>query len=236
MIGILAIIVYIILWIIKLSDESRENQHRKDQSQNPFVWKDSKGRTHLKENGQIVDSFRAPWNQHIYIRDKKGNFMFDATEELAKHKAKEQQGAKTEYTTMQLAGNTIKRYVMKKRNGDMGYYTLIYFRGADLIVNLDTMKIERPTDEQLRFELNCKSRGLLHYTEEGFRDMIRDFNLKDRIDRESIIAQNNYYMHDGSRSYWNNSLYIDRQPLKHWSYFDRKRIEYKGDKGRSWIR
>ena len=195
--------------------------YMKMQSQDPFTYTDSAGRMKLKSNNKIVYDFTAPWNGHVYIRDKKGNFLFDKTEEEAKLTAGKNPGEAVEYTETQVGGHTIKRYIRQKKDGQIGYYTIMHYKDADIIVNLDGMKAERPTNEQLRFELNCRHRGLLSYSEEGFREMMRDFNLKDRIERESIIGEYNTQVHKGGGSYWNEVLYKSREPAKQWSYFKR---------------
>lgn len=213
MFGIFAIIIYIVCWFIRTGRETSDNAYLKRQSFDPFVYRDTKGRMHLKSNNQIVYDFRAPWNNHVYIRDKKGNFIMDETEEKAKLKAKQNGGQPVEYTTVLLGGHTIKRYIVQKKNDTLGYYTIIHYKNADLWVNLDTLKVERPTDNQLRFELMCKQMGYRYYTEEGFRDMIREFNMKDEIDRSGLIGDYNTCVHNGiGGSYWNNFRYNSRKP------------------------
>lgn len=228
--GILCIIVYYILWVKKSSDDTYRRNWNRSQSINPFTYTDEKGRMRLKSDNRIVYDYKGP-DGHTYIRAKNGDFLFDETVEKAKLDAAQNPQEMIGYTTDQLAGYTIKKYARQNKNGEIKYYTIINFRDADLIVNLDTMRIERPTNTQLRFELMCKERGLLNYTEEGFRDMIRDFNLKDEIDRRGIIGECN-----GARN--ENGCWItrNREPIGHWSYFDQKGIDYKGNKDRRWIK
>ena len=82
MIGVIAIIVWVVCWFVRSSRETHFDSYRRQQYPNPYVYTDTRGRMHLKSNNQIVYDYKAPWNGHVYIKDKHGNVLFDMTERL----------------------------------------------------------------------------------------------------------------------------------------------------------
>lgn len=209
MFGIVAIIICFVCWMVRSGRETSLNNTLKSQSQDAFLWTDVNGVSRLKSNNKIAVAY-ASANGHTYIRDKDGNILFDATERLTQIEAAKNP---VDYIIETLKGYPIRVYEKANRNGNMQRYTMIHFRDADLIVNLDRMKVERPTDDQLRFELDCKAKGYRSYSEEGFRNMIRDFNLKSEFDRQSIIGECNIQnCKPNTGTYWCNTIYNHRLP------------------------
>ena len=222
MFGVVMILVWFVCWIIKSYQETSRNNYLRTYSGDKYIYRDIHSVTRLKSNNQIVIEKNDSATGHRLFYDRNHNLVLDATEDEMLKKTAENPDQPVAYDKIRYASYYIHRFV-KQINGRLKYYTTVHYKDADFIVDLDTMKILSPTSKQLRYEMVCRSKGYLNYTDEGFREVIDGFNALDEIDRHSIIAEfNGSHLTNTDGSYWSNFLYNERKPRQHWSYFHRE--------------
>lgn len=228
MFGVVMIVIWFVCWIIKSGQQTSRNSYLRTYSGDQYIYRDLAGVTRLKSNNQIVIERKNKSTGHRVFYDKHGNVILDATEDEMRKKINDNPEQPVAYDKVSFAGYYIKR-IAKMVDGKMKFYTTIHYKDADFIVDLDTLKIIAPTSNQLRYELVCKSRGYLNYTDEGFQEVINEFNSLDEIDRHGMVAEfNGSHLANMDGGYWSSYLYNERQPRKQWSYF------YRND--RPWIK
>ena len=228
MVGILFIIAYFVIRLYATTKESSDNNYLRSISPNALTYTDAHGVQRLKNGNKPVSNWQN--NGHTYLRDKYRNVVADATEanmmaEVAKHPDEF-----VKYDTKEFHGYTVTRYA-RLVNNKIKLYTMMHYKDLDCVADLENYRILYPTAKQIGFEKICESRGYLHFTEQGIKDVIDEFNSLDQYERECLIGEGNGELTYGG--YWSSSTILRRKPKTHWSYFSQKGIPLKGDK--PWI-
>lgn len=234
MFGILMIIFVFFCWLIKTSKTTSEDNYRSTFTGDDYTYRDHAGVMRTKGKNKPVFDKVDPKTGHRILYDKHHNKVLDTTEAEMLKFTSEHPGESYKYDKWYLAGYYIKRFA-KQVDGEVKFYTIMHYKDADFIVDLQDFKIIAPTNNQLRYELNCKAKGYLYYTEEGFQEVVNGFNNMHEIDRKDLIAEgaDSALSMPQRNGLWTEFLYNDRKPKKQWSYFSQKGYLMKGDK--PWI-
>ena len=221
MFGFIMVMVAFFLFLAKSASETKQNDYLSRFTGDEYTYRDIKGVTRYKGNGKAVFDRVDPKTGHRYLLDKHHNVVLDATEDEMLRTTAEKPGDLVKYDKVNIAGYYVKRCA-KLVDGERKFYSFIHYKDADFLVDLQALKIVCPTSSQLRFEMMCKKKGYLNYTEEGFKEVIDEFNNKDEIDRGGLIGECDGTLLSTMKagSFWSDFLYSDRKPRQHsWSYF-----------------
>ena len=229
MAGIIGIVVLIICYLAKCHEDTwnREN------TGNRYYYIDRKGVYHLREwpHTKCFDE-KLP-NGHIVLKDRNHNILVDMTEEDQKREWELHPEKRPNYEQIDLAGYTVKQYT-SYTNGEEKHYSVFYYKDADWNFDLDTLKMIGPTDAQLKKEETYKNHGLRHYTPEGFKAVMDEFNALPERERAGIAAECDGAV--GPKRGYFNTIYDPARMSRGWSYFDQKGIPIKDNKNRVWIK